>query len=224
MQFAGREYASLLPHIGAAQTREKSAIGKVASPSLCGPYQYCIYAVTGFVAMSMATAKAEAPMKEREFPVWAEAGAPVLLRSLSKRADLNGKKAHVIQRCASGRVAIKTEDGDCIRVRTQNLEPGALEETEDTPAPSEVATESEAPEIPVKACAAAVEPTCGEENGTACDSITCSGSSYQECASYYRGLVLDHARSTLTGTLMTIATLSGALVGLVETRLLTTKA
>ena len=48
--------ASLLPHIGAAQTEEKCD-REGCFTFLCGPYQYCIYAVTGFVAMSMATAR-----------------------------------------------------------------------------------------------------------------------------------------------------------------------
>ena len=45
------------------------------------------------------------------------------LRGLKSRKDLNAKKASIIQLCAAGRVAIKTEDGNCIRVRPQNLEP-----------------------------------------------------------------------------------------------------
>ena len=90
------------------------------------------------------------------------------------------------------------------------------EELVATPAPSVVAAEPEAPEVPVKAA----KTTCVNADIVACS----SGATYKERATYYRGLVVDRACSTLTGTLMTIATLSGALVGLVETRLLTTKA
>ena len=188
----------------------------------------------------MSAAKAESPPKGKAFPVWAVGGAAVKLRGLKSRADLNAKKASIIQLCASGRVAIKTEDGNCIRVRPHNLEPDEVsppvEEdvasaVDDVPvdltppvvaaaedAPTPVPVNEEPQETPMEE-QAREEP---HESTPSCYSATPTSAD-----SSYRALVntaIDHACTTFTGTLMTIATLSGALVGLVETRLLTTKA
>lgn len=148
-----------------------------------------------------------------------QAGALVKLHGLKTRSDLNGKEASVIQLCASGRIAIKTADGDCIRVRAQNLEAGQEPVMDALEAESFVAP-TEAPGAKATAPVETANLTCAEGCKEPTTDACCESSTGSSFRAYFDQAV-DSAATTFTGSLISIATVAGVVVGFVETKLLT---